>query len=170
MNDEFFVGHSALNIPSRLPLLHGDAQSSRVLSSQPGPTTNPGNAQRVPGFAGAMSFRKVNMLNVRTLFALALILPLLGMTPPAQAAKTDARAARAECFRQAQAAVNTIGFRTTTADKNGRNGCLSPVLLQNWHTPVTTPSTLEGPPSGGLFVERCIWSSGDLCRSVPHHL
>jgi hypothetical protein len=63
-------------------------------------------------------FREANILNVRTLLALALILPFLGMTLSAQAAKMDARAARAECFRQAQAAVDTIGFSPTTADMN----------------------------------------------------
>jgi hypothetical protein len=115
MNVEFFVGHSAANIVFNPAALHSDAQSSRVLSSQPGPTTNPGNAQRVPGFAGAMSFREVNMLNVRTLFALALI---LATSLPAQAAKaSDIRAKRAECFRQANEAANAAagGFGSPAA-------------------------------------------------------
>jgi hypothetical protein len=52
------------------------------------------------------------------LFGAALLIPLLGAALPAEAAKTDAKAARAECFRQANAAVNSIGFSPTTGDKN----------------------------------------------------
>jgi hypothetical protein len=60
------------------------------------------------------------MLRLRTLFALALFVPLLATSLPAQAAKAkvDVKAARAECFRQANQAVNSLGFTPTTADKN----------------------------------------------------
>lgn len=58
------------------------------------------------------------MFSMRTVFAVALVLPFFGVSLPAEAAKVDQRAARAECFRQAQAAVNAIGFSPTTADKN----------------------------------------------------
>jgi hypothetical protein len=52
------------------------------------------------------------MLRMRTLFAIALLVPFLATSLPAQAAKMDVRAARAECFREANAAANsgvTIG-------------------------------------------------------------
>lgn len=58
------------------------------------------------------------MLNAKSLFALALLVPLVGVAMPAQAAKVDSKAARAECFRKANEAVNAIGFSPTTADKN----------------------------------------------------
>jgi len=58
------------------------------------------------------------MLRMRTLFAVALCVPFFGASLSAQAAKVDSRAARAECFRQAQAAVNALGFSPTTGDKN----------------------------------------------------
>lgn len=59
------------------------------------------------------------MIGIRgTLFAVALVVPFFGALLSAEAAKVDQRAARAECFRQAQAAVNAIGFSPTTADKN----------------------------------------------------
>lgn len=47
------------------------------------------------------------MLNTKFLFGLALVIPLLGAAIPAEAAKAkvDTTAARAECFRQAQAAA-----------------------------------------------------------------
>jgi hypothetical protein len=54
---------------------------------------------------------------MQSLFALALIVPLMGTAMPAQAAK-DSRAARAECFRKANEAVAATGFSATTADKN----------------------------------------------------
>jgi hypothetical protein len=50
------------------------------------------------------------MLNARSLFALTIIAPILGATVPAEAAKTNATAARVECFRQANAAVASAGF------------------------------------------------------------
>jgi hypothetical protein len=58
------------------------------------------------------------MLKPKCLFAATLLIPLLGAAIPAEAAKMDPKAARAECFRQANAAVNSIGFSPTTADKN----------------------------------------------------
>ena len=60
------------------------------------------------------------MLSLKALFAFAVLVPLVGATIPAEAAKSSSNttAARAECFRQAQAAVNAIGFNPTTADKN----------------------------------------------------
>jgi hypothetical protein len=56
--------------------------------------------------------RRQNMLNVRVLLAVAL-LPFLATSLSAQQAKpmTKERAARAECFRQAQqAAQSTVGM------------------------------------------------------------
>ena len=56
------------------------------------------------------------MLNTKSLFALALLVPLLGAAIPAQAANSNA--ARAECFRKANEAVAAQGFSANTADKN----------------------------------------------------
>jgi hypothetical protein len=58
------------------------------------------------------------MLRMRTLFAAALLVPFFGASLSVEAAKMDPRAARAECFRQANAAVNAIGFNPTISDKN----------------------------------------------------
>jgi hypothetical protein len=58
------------------------------------------------------------MLRMRMLFAVALVVPFFGPSLSAQAQKMDTRAARAECFRQANAAVSAIGFNPTTGDKN----------------------------------------------------
>ena len=49
------------------------------------------------------------MLNTKSLFALALLVPLLGAAIPAEAAKANATAARAACFKQANAAVAALG-------------------------------------------------------------
>jgi hypothetical protein len=57
------------------------------------------------------------MSKSKSLFALALIIPVLGATIPAQAAK-DSTAARAECFRKANEAVAAQGFSANVADKN----------------------------------------------------
>lgn len=57
------------------------------------------------------------MLNKKSLFALALLVPVLGAAIPAQAA--NSQAARAECFRKANEAVaSASGFSGNTADKN----------------------------------------------------
>lgn len=58
------------------------------------------------------------MLRMRMLFAVASVVPFFGPSLSAQAQKMDTRAARAECFRQANAAVSAIGFNPTTGDKN----------------------------------------------------
>jgi hypothetical protein len=58
------------------------------------------------------------MSNPKSLFALALLVPLLGATIPAQAAKQNSAAARAECFRKANEVVAAQGFAANTADKN----------------------------------------------------
>jgi hypothetical protein len=52
------------------------------------------------------------MLNTKLLFGLALLIPLLGL--PAQAAKVDATAARAACFKQANAAAAAVGGASAT--------------------------------------------------------
>ena len=62
------------------------------------------------------------MLRVRTLFAVALLVPFLAGSLPAQAAKAkvDVRAARAECFRQANEAANAAApasFAGATAER-----------------------------------------------------
>jgi hypothetical protein len=49
------------------------------------------------------------MLNSKFLYGLALLIPLLGAAVPAEAAKMDATAARAACFKQANAAVAALG-------------------------------------------------------------
>jgi hypothetical protein len=58
------------------------------------------------------------MLNAKSLFALVLLVPLVGAAIPAQAAKSNSSAARAECFRKANEAVAAQGFAANTADKN----------------------------------------------------
>ena len=58
------------------------------------------------------------MLRPRTLFALVLFVPFVAAPLPAQAAKAkDIRAARAECFRQANEAANAAagGFGSPAA-------------------------------------------------------
>jgi hypothetical protein len=60
--------------------------------------------------------KEANILNIKSLFALALLVPLLGAAIPAQAA--NSKAARAQCFRKANEAVAAQGFSANTADKN----------------------------------------------------
>jgi len=68
--------------------------------------------------AWALCFRKeAHMVNAKSLFSLAFVVPLLGVAIPAQAAK-NATAARAECFRKANEAVASQGFSANFADKN----------------------------------------------------
>jgi hypothetical protein len=65
--------------------------------------------------------KEANMLSLKSLFAFAVLVPLVGAAIPAEAAKaakSNASAARAECFRQANEAVAAVGFNPTTADKN----------------------------------------------------
>jgi hypothetical protein len=50
-------------------------------------------------------------MNAKTLFPLALLIPLAGAAVPAKAAKVDATAARAACFKQANAAAAAGGRR-----------------------------------------------------------
>jgi hypothetical protein len=47
---------------------------------------------------------------MRKLIAAVVLLPLAAASLPAQAAKMDVKAARAECFRQAHEAANAAGF------------------------------------------------------------
>jgi hypothetical protein len=54
------------------------------------------------------------MSNKKTLLGLALLIPLLGAAMPAEAAKTDATAARAACFKQANAAASAVGSASAT--------------------------------------------------------
>ena len=61
------------------------------------------------------------MLSLKSLFDFAVLVPLLVAAIPAEAAKaakSNASAARAECFRQASEAVAAVGFSANTADKN----------------------------------------------------
>jgi hypothetical protein len=68
--------------------------------------------------AWALCFHKeARMVNTKSLFALALVVPLLGVAIPAQAAK-NVTAARAECFRKANEAVTSQGFSANFADRN----------------------------------------------------
>jgi hypothetical protein len=57
---------------------------------------------------------EANMLNTKSLFALALLVPLVGAAIPAQAAKQNATAARAACFKQANAAAAALGGASST--------------------------------------------------------
>ncbi len=72
------------------------------------------------------------MLNAKSLFAFAVLVPLLGAAIPAEAAKatksnstaaraecfSNSTAARAECFRQANEAVAAQGVGANIGDKN----------------------------------------------------
>jgi len=62
------------------------------------------------------------MLNTKTAFGVALLVPLLGVAMPAEAAqKRDVNAIRADCFRQANEAAAAAGVGAaagTTADRN----------------------------------------------------
>jgi hypothetical protein len=62
--------------------------------------------------------KEANMLSLKSLFALAVLVPLVGAAIPAEAAKSNSSATRAECFRKANEAVAAIGFSPTTGDKN----------------------------------------------------
>ena len=56
------------------------------------------------------------MLNTKLLFGLAMLVPLLGAAIPAEAAKkVDATAARAACFKQANAAAAATGGASSSA-------------------------------------------------------
>jgi hypothetical protein len=61
---------------------------------------------------------KANILKPKFLIGLALHVPLLGAAIPAEAAKVDPKAARAECYRKANEAVQALGFSAKEADKN----------------------------------------------------
>jgi hypothetical protein len=82
------------------------------------------------------------MLNAKSLFAFAVLVPLLGAAIPAEAAKatkSNSTAARAECFRQANEAVAAQGVGAKIDDKERHGtGCLSPVLLQSRHSTIRT--------------------------------
>ena len=58
------------------------------------------------------------MLSLKSLFAFAVLVPLVGATIPAEAAKSNSSAARAECFRKANEAVAAVGFSAQNTDKN----------------------------------------------------
>jgi hypothetical protein len=55
-----------------------------------------------------------DMLNTKLLFGPALLGPLLGAALPAEAAKVDATAARAACFKQTNAAAAATGNASST--------------------------------------------------------
>jgi hypothetical protein len=103
------------NSPS-LPLLHSGSAGYIVVLA--GLTIIRETLSSCPATLSLVSVKEANMLGIRTAFAVALVVPFFGALLSAEAAKVDQRAARAECFRQAQAAVNAIGFSPTTADKN----------------------------------------------------
>jgi hypothetical protein len=62
--------------------------------------------------------KEANMLSLKSLFAFAVLVALVGAAIPAEAAKSNSSAARAECFRKANEAVAAMGFSPTTSDKN----------------------------------------------------
>jgi len=65
--------------------------------------------------------KEANMLSLKSLFAFAVLVPLVGAAIPAEAAKaakSNSTAARAECFRQANEAVAAVGFSAQNTDKN----------------------------------------------------
>jgi len=65
--------------------------------------------------------KEANMLSLKSLFAFAVLVPLLGAAIPAEAAKaakSNSTAARAECFRQANEAAAAQGVGANIGDKN----------------------------------------------------
>jgi hypothetical protein len=60
------------------------------------------------------------MLSAKSLFAFAILVPLVGAAIPAEAAKAkaDGTAARAACFQKANEAVAALGFAANNTDKN----------------------------------------------------
>ena len=64
------------------------------------------------------------MLSLKSLIAFAVLVPLVGATIPAEAAKaakaakSNSTAARAECFRQANEAAAAQGVGANIGDKN----------------------------------------------------
>jgi hypothetical protein len=105
------------NSPSS-PLLHSGLGSAGYIVVSAGLTIIRETLSSCPATLSPVSVEEANMIGIRAAFAVALVAPFLGALLSAEAAKGDQRAARAECFRQAQAAVNAIGFSPTTADKN----------------------------------------------------
>jgi hypothetical protein len=68
--------------------------------------------------ARALCFHKeAHMVNAKSRFALALVVPLLGVAIPAQAAQ-NVTAARAECFRNANEVAASQEFSANFADRN----------------------------------------------------
>jgi hypothetical protein len=63
------------------------------------------------------------MSNSKSLFAFALLAPLLGTVIPAEAQKKDVNAIRAECFRQANEAA-TAGARNMTSGASAARNAL----------------------------------------------
>ena len=61
------------------------------------------------------------MLNVRSFVMLALLMPALGTAGPAEAAKKDINAIRAECFRQANEAANAASLNMSSGATAARN-------------------------------------------------
>ena len=60
------------------------------------------------------------MLRVRTLVTIAFLVPFLATSLPAQAAKTDVRAARAECFRKANEAASAASLNMSSGATSER--------------------------------------------------
>ena len=109
--------NSEVSLPSS-PLLHSGLGSAGYIVVSAGLTIIRETLSSCPAALGPVSVKEASMIGIRTAFAVALVVPFFGALLSAEAAKGDQRAARAECFRQAQAAVNAIGFSPTTADKN----------------------------------------------------
>jgi hypothetical protein len=57
-------------------------------------------------------------VEVKISMPFAVLVPLVGAMIPAEAAKSNSSAARAECFSKANEAVAATGFSANTADKN----------------------------------------------------
>lgn len=61
------------------------------------------------------------MSNLKSLFVVALLTPLLGAVMPAEAQKKDVNAIRAECFRQANEAAAAGAGNMTSGASAARN-------------------------------------------------
>ena len=88
------------------------------------------------------------MLNTKLLFGLAMLVPLLGAAIPAEAAKkVDATAARAACFKQANAAAAATGGASSSAASQSEGNRL-----------VTTPMRRAAGKRVSVRNTRRVWS------------
>lgn len=105
------------------------------------------------------------MLNTKSLFALALIGPLLGVAIPAQAANSNVTAARAACFQKANEAASASG-NGNFADRNSmgqdayRQCCFKAgIRSQLWRFPRPAGASLRASADVSRRLSRLVWET-----------